>query len=98
MSETVLVQHWAYHDGWTDVPTVVTRLANYTGPLREFDKDRVGWHCWAYPSNRQNFEDWMKQNMIKEYDCTFRFNSGDPMFTLTITDAEDAALFKLRWM
>jgi hypothetical protein len=80
------VHHWAYNDGqqWT---------TNYV----EFRPEIVGWHCWVYPSDRTDFETWMKENMKGVYDCTYRFNSGDPMYTVFIRDDEDATFFKLKW-
>ena len=89
----VKVYHWRYHDGWRDVPPILR--AQY-GKDREFEEDLVGWHCWVY-SDDDEFEKWMKANMKGEYDCTWRFNSGDPMMTVLIRDDEDATLFKLMW-
>jgi hypothetical protein len=36
--------------------------------------------------------------MKGEYDCTPRFNSGNPMVQVHIKSDEDAAFFKLKWM
>jgi len=91
----LFVNHWRYDDGWQDIPVI---LRNENGNVREFREEIKGWHCWVYPSNDIDFENWMKENMKGEYDCTFRFNSGNPMFTVLITDDEDATLFKLTWM
>ncbi len=90
----VKVYHWHYSDGWRDVPQILR--AQY-GKDREFDEDLVGWHCWAYPDDWDEFDDWMKTNMKGEYDSTRRFNSGDPMITILIKEDEDATLFKLMW-
>jgi len=89
------VNHWRYDDGWQDIPVI---LRKENGKVREFREELRGWHCWVYPSNDSDFEGWMKQNMKGKYDCTFRFNSGNPMFTVLITDDEDATLFKLTWI
>lgn len=40
----------------------------------------------------------MNDNIIGEYECDFRFNGGDCMFTVHIVKDEDATIFKLRWM
>lgn len=92
------VNNWRYENGWQDIPVI---LQDKNGPITNtkfFNEEIVGWHCWVYPSNDVDFEGWMKQNMKGDYDCTFRFNSGNPMFTVLITDDEDATLFKLTWM
>jgi len=91
----VRVFHWHYNDGWRNIPRVLQE--KYGGRDKEFDEDLIGWHCWAYPDDDGEFEAWMKANMKGEYDCTRRFNSGDPMTTVIIRNDEDATLFKLRW-
>ncbi len=90
----VKVFHWHYSDGWRTIPEI---LREKYGIEKEFDKDLVGWHCWAYSDDDHEFEQWMKDNMTGEYDCTRRFNSGDPMTTIIIRKDEDATLFKLMW-
>jgi hypothetical protein len=89
------VNHWRYDDGWHDIPVL---LRKQDGVTREYREEIKGWHCWVYPSSDIDFENWMEMNMKGEYDCTFRFNSGNPMYTVLITDDEDATLFKLTWM
>lgn len=89
------VFHWRYEDGWRDTPEILRRPGQ---PEREFEEELQGWHCWAYPSDNKEFEKWMKTNMKGRYDCTFRFNSGDPMYTVWIKSPEDATLFKLTWL
>jgi hypothetical protein len=95
--EKTSVHHWRYEDGWQDTPTVFLNR-DPTMPLREFREEIVGWHCWVYPADDREFENWMTQNMKGEYDCTHRFNSGDDMWTVNITNDQDAAFFKLTWM
>jgi hypothetical protein len=63
-----------------------------------YSKEASGWHCWAYTDDNKKFLDWMHQNMKHDYDATPRFNSGDPMITVKITNAEDASLFKLMFI
>lgn len=94
--KNTVVNHWRYDDGWHIVPTAFLR--DHNGPDHEFRKECVGWHCWLYAADGVDINDWMKTNMKGVYDCTFRFNSGDPMHTIYIADDEDASLFKLRWM
>ena len=86
------VKHWNYNDGWRTLYTINGNTE------KEFDHYLVGWHCWAYAGEDENIEQWMKDNMVGEYECDFRFNSGDPMHTIIIRENEDAMLFKLKWM
>ena len=60
-----------------------------------FDPELKGWHYHVYTAYRLEFEKWMYTNMNGKYECVYRFNSGDPMFTVTIYD--DTTLFKLTW-
>lgn len=93
----VNIQYWQYMDGWREIPEVL-RIKNSTETnSRYFDKDLKGWHCWVYSDDDNAFADWMKANMTGEYDCTWRFNSGNPMMTVTIRNDEDATMFKLTW-
>lgn len=57
--------------------------------------DVKGWYCWVFESVDFSIRDWMEKNMKGKYDCTPRFNSGNPMHTILIRDEEDAAFFKL---
>jgi hypothetical protein len=90
------VQHWRYDNGWKNIPEILRKYRN--GAEQEFDEDLVGWHCWVYEESDENISKWMKENMKGEYECDFRFNSGNPMHTVLIKDNEDATAFKLRWM
>jgi hypothetical protein len=92
-----VVNHWRYEDGWRDTPQVF-RSKDPSLPEREFSPEIIGWHCWVYPTDDQDFEGWMEQNMKGEVDVTHRFNSGNPMYTVMIKDDQDATLFKLTWM
>lgn len=53
--------------------------------------------CWVYCDDRDTFLEWMKQNMTGEYEAIPRFNSGNPMITVSIIEEVDAAIFKLCW-
>lgn len=92
----VVVRHWKYSDGWHDIPEVLRK--SYGGLDKEFREEMVGWHCWVYSDDENAFGIWMDKNMKGKFDCSFRFNSGDPMHTVWIRDDEDATLFKLTWM
>jgi hypothetical protein len=92
----VKINNWNYNNGWRFIPVVLRD--QYDGKDKEFDTELVGWHCWAYVDEWDDFEEWLRTNMKGEYDCTRRFNSGDPMMTLHIKEGEDATLFKLTWM
>lgn len=92
----VKIHHWKYNDGWRIIPEVLR--PKYAGKEQEFKEELKGWHCWVYPDDWVEFEGWMKENMKGEYDCTWRFNSGDPVMTVHIIEDEDATLFKLTWV
>ena len=55
-----------------------------------------GWYCWVYPENDHEFESWMESN-CPTADVTHRFNSGDPMYSVYISDDTEATLFYLKW-
>jgi hypothetical protein len=104
MNFKTIVHHWRREDGWrNNIPYVLQK----DGIEREFDEDQVGWFCCVYPgdelrtdavSNRDAFSEWMKNNMNGPYEADYRFNSGNPMYTVFIKNDEDATIFKLRWM
>ena len=87
MRKTV-VHHWRFEDGLT-IPNPDSRWPMEPPPR--------GWYCWAYPEDNHEFEIWMTR-MCPTADFTPRFNSGDPMWTVTITDDKEATVFQLRWM
>jgi len=87
MRKTV-VNHWRFHDGVTPI--------NPGNPFGEIIPPR-SWYCWIYPSNEQEFLEWMSR-MCPTADVCHRFNSGDPMFTVSITKDSEATAFQLRWM
>lgn len=68
-------------------------------PTGEREGPTAGWYCWAYATHVKdetfNLEKWMKKNMTGKYDCTMRFNSGDPMYTVWIKEEKDAMFFQL---
>ena len=84
--DKIIVEHWKYSvrpdDDYIDTTGV----------------NGTGWSCWAYATHmKEDFEEWMEQNMLGRYDCTLRFNSGNPMYTVWIENEVDASAFKLRW-
>ena len=90
----VSIHHWRYSDGVTAV--------NPGNPFGEVVPPR-GWTCWAYPysddamsKDFDEFERWLDEN-CPSANYTRRFNSGDPMVTIRITNQADAALFMLTW-
>lgn len=86
-SKTV-VNNWCFWDGVTPV--------NPGNPFGEVTPER-SWTCWVFPDNNHEFESWMATN-CPGADVTFRFNSGNPMYTVTITDDQEAMLFQLKWV
>lgn len=82
------IHHWRFEDGET-CPNPGSRF-----PLEPPPR---GWYGWVYPSDRDGFVKWMEKN-CPTADCTWRFNSGDPMFTVYIKNDQEAILFQLRWL
>ncbi len=85
MSKTS-IHHWQFHNG--------------TDPINPGSRWPMilerSWTCWVYPEDDREFEAWMKKN-CPTAECIHRFNSGDPMYTVSITSDEECMLFKLRW-
>ena len=92
MRDKTIVHHWRFHDG---KPELVGKSVIYPTGYR--DGPPRGWYCWVYPKDDAEFYDWMSTNCPKA-DCTHRFNSGDPMYTVSIADDAEATLFAMRWM
>ena len=88
MAMKTSVHHWRFETGDRE---------DSVGDLWKHDPMPRGWYCWVYPKDGVDFDDWMKKN-CPTADVTFRFNSGDPMYTVYIKDDEEATLFGLRWM
>jgi hypothetical protein len=82
------VHHWRFETGDRE---------DSVGHLWKHDPVPRGWYCWVYPKDNCDFDDWMTKN-CPSADVTFRFNSGDPMYTVYIKDDNEATLFGLRWM
>jgi hypothetical protein len=88
----VKIQHWSYESGAVPdytfepfiLPSVVPR----------------GYYCWVFCESIDvpEFTNWIKNNIKGNHSAEYRFNSGDPMFTVFIQDADDATRFKLTWM
>jgi hypothetical protein len=87
-----VVNHWRFETG---EPENVGVSVVYPTGFR--DGAPRGWYCWVYPQDDSAFTDWMMVN-CPTADVTHRFNSGDPMFTVHITDDREATLFVLRWL
>ena len=85
------VQHWRFETG---KPEFVGMSVIYPTGYREGVPR--GWYCWVYPADDEEFEAWMSVH-CPTADCTRRFNSGDPMTTVYISDDAEAMLFKLMW-
>jgi hypothetical protein len=93
MEQKISVHHWRFEDGWHLVPAILLRPGE---PENEYRMEVVGWHCWVYCNNHHEFLNWMKEH-CPEADCTPRFNSGDPMITVHITNKDEAAYFMLNF-
>ena len=88
MMQGTSVHHWKFHDGVTPI-----------NPGNQFGETVLprGWTCWVYPDDDNEFVEWMNR-MCPTADVTHRFNSGDPMYTVTISKDSEATAFQLRWM
>ncbi len=82
------IYNWRFEDGKT-CPNPGSEFP-LTPPPR-------GWYCWAYPDDGKDFVQWMAKN-CPTADCTHRFNSGDPMYTVYIRYDHEAILFQLKWL
>jgi len=84
------IHHWRFEDGKTS--------PNAGHPIKELihDPPPRGWYCWMYPGNDEEFRTWMAQ-CCPTAEVIHRFNSGDPMWTVYISDENEAMLFKLKW-
>ena len=60
------------------------------------DQPEDGWFCWVFTDDEKEFSEWMSKH-CPNTEIHYRFNSGDPMFTVTITDEKEAVLFQLKW-
>ena len=81
------VYHWEFHDGVTPI-NPGNRFGEIVPPR--------SWTCWVYPEDDREFEAWMETN-CPTAECIHRFNSGDPMYTVSITSDQECMLFKLKW-
>lgn len=87
------VHHWRFETGEPEpVPTWMNKI--YPSGYR--DGAPRGWYCWVYPADDHEFEQWMAVH-CPTAECTHRFNSGNPMYTVTITDEAECMLFKLKF-
>lgn len=84
----VSIHHWRFEDGNT---------CPNPGSQWQLEPPPRGWYCWVYPDNTKEFLAWMDKN-CPTADCTPRFNSGDPMVTVFITDDKESTLFQLKWL
>lgn len=81
------VHHWQFHNGIDPINP---------GSQWPIIPER-SWTCWVYPEDDNKFEAWMDK-FCPTADYTRRFNSGDPMTTVVITDDKEAMLFQLKWL
>lgn len=84
----VSVHHWRFEDGKT---------CPNPGSQWSIDPPPQGWYCWVYTDQTHEFREWMTR-MCPKADCVNRFNSGNPMTTVYITDDKEATVFQLMWM
>jgi hypothetical protein len=89
MKMKTTVHHWSFETG-IPIPEKIKSLI-------QMDTMPRGWYCWVYPEDDHKFEEWMGR-MCPTADVTHRFNSGDPMYTVFISDENEATTFQLAWM
>ncbi len=78
-------------------PEINVRYWSLLNDLAKFEIPR--YYCWVFTTPEFpdfDFSDWMK-TYCPTASCEFRFNSGDPMYSVSITDEKEALLFQLRW-
>lgn len=85
---TTSVHHWRYEDGKT-CPNPDSKFL--------IDPPPRGWYCWVYSDDNRDFEQWMEKN-CPTANITYRFNSGDPMYTVYIKDDIEVTIFQLKWL
>lgn len=56
-----------------------------------------GWYCWVYPQDDYEFVTWMTKN-CPSAEVTHRFNNGNPMHTVYISNDLEATVFQLKWL
>lgn len=89
---TATVNHWRFESGedeWVG-ESIIYPSGWRSGAPR-------GWYCWVYTDDTHGFTEWMDNN-CPTAGYIHRFNSGDPMITVHITDDREATLFMLRWL
>ena len=87
-----VVDHWRFESG--EPEDVGVSVVYPTGAREGAPR---GWYCWVYPHDDSAFIGWMTLN-CPTADVVHRFNSGDPMHAVHITDDVEATLFILRWL
>lgn len=92
MQDKTSIHHWRFESG---EPEYVGESKIYPDGYRQGAPR--GWYCWAYPSDDREFEQWMAKN-CPTTECTHRFNSGNPMYTVFIKDEKEAMLFQLKFL
>lgn len=84
MRTRTTVHYWRFNDG-----------EPRDNPIME--PQPRGWRCWVYPEDDNEFDQWMAEN-CPTADNTHRFNNGNPMHTVYISDDAEAMIFALRWL
>ena len=68
-------------------------------PIDHRGDNTIGYFCWAYAARSEfDLEKWMEDHFQGKFECTLRFNSGDPMYSVWIEQDIDATLFCLTFM
>jgi hypothetical protein len=82
------ISYWQYQDGWH---YRIELLRKDKARAWEYSPEHVGWFCWAYPADDDEFREFIAT--LPSASAEHRFNGGDPMFTVFIRDKNCAQKF-----
>ena len=85
------IHHWKYSNGAPE-PVAVSAMH----PTGRRETPPAGWYCWAYPNDDALFVEWMARE-CPSADMCHRYNSGDPMFSIYFSSAQEALRFQSAW-
>lgn len=62
----------------------------------DYGDETMCWTCRVYTIHHDEFLEWMHRN-FPEVPCSYRFNSGAPVYTVRFRSEQEATVFKLKW-
>jgi len=90
--KNTFVDHWKYYDGWQYTTQCIRVDKNVPW---EYNPDMVGWSCWVYPENDEEFEAFIAT--LPSAEANYRFNGGNCMYTVRIKNKNDADKFARKY-